>query len=308
MELNQLRHFVAVAEELHFGRAAARLGMAQPPLSQSIRRLESSLELLLFERSSRKVTVTPSGRVFLEEARRIIDQVDLAIRLAQRAGKGELDRLRIGFTPTALFGILPRVVQEFRKRWPGVNFKLEEHGTLEQIAQLLNGNLDVGFLIHHGDPIERLSMRPISRAPHLAAVPSSWPIARRKKLRLADLGPYPFISIERSRSPEIYAAMNAACRAAGFVPNVVQHATWTYTTLSLVANEIGVALVQDAARFMPFDGLTLLPIADLPSDVYSEASIAWLPQATSPTQQAFIAIAEEVLTTSSGKRKAPKRR
>ena len=234
MELNHLRHFVTVAEELHFGRAAARLGMAQPPLSQSIRRLEFSLEMQLFERSSRKVSLTPAGRVLLEEARRIIDQVDLAIRLAQRAAKGELDRLRVGFTPIALFGILPRVVQAFRKRWPGVEVMLEEHGTPEQIARLQNGNLDIGFLNHHGESIERLAMRTIARAPQIAAVPSAWPIARKKKIRLADLGTYPFISIEPSRSPSIYASVNAACRAAGFVPNIVQHATWTSTTLSLV--------------------------------------------------------------------------
>src|SRR5262249_7280953 len=136
MELHHLRHFVAVAEELHFGRAAARLGMAQPPLSQSIRRLETSLELQLLERSRRHVALTPAGKVLLDEARRILAQVELAERLARRAATVGMDRLRIGFTPLAIYGVVPRAVTAFRKRWPGVQVTLEERSTSAQIEGL----------------------------------------------------------------------------------------------------------------------------------------------------------------------------
>jgi DNA-binding transcriptional LysR family regulator len=299
MELHHLRHFVAVAEELHFGRAAKRLRMAQPPLSQSIRRLEGSLGLALLERSRRHVALTPAGRVLLDEARRIVAQVELAQRLAKRAATSGVNRLRVGFTPLAIYSVVPRAVTAFRARWPGVQVMLEERSTRAQIEELLNGHLDVGVFLHVGEPIAGLAMRPIARWGFVAAIPSAWPLAKRSTLRLADLATLPWVMHDPAPNPAVHAAIRSACRKAGFEPQVAQHANQAYTMLSLVASEIGVTLSSTSRQMPRVDGVSYVPVLDLPPDLYVYTVLACAARAASPEIASFVASVEELAKAAS---------
>jgi DNA-binding transcriptional LysR family regulator len=292
--LHHLRHFVAVAEELHFGRAAKRLDMAQPPLSQSLQRLESLLGVALLERSPRGVLLTAPGQVLLDEGRRILAQVELAERLARRAATLGVKRLRVGFTPLTVHSVLPKAVKAFRKRWPGIDVLLEERSTQTQIDALLNGSLDVGVFIHYGAEIDGLALRPIARWNYVAAVPASWPLASRKRLRLRELADSPWVMHDPAMNPGVHATLEAACRAAGFAPNVVQRANQAYSLLSLVASGTGVALTTTARQMPPMKGVAYIPVSDLPADLYMETVLAWRTPATSPTLKAFIASLEEM--------------
>ncbi|HXC40910.1 MAG TPA: LysR substrate-binding domain-containing protein [Burkholderiales bacterium] len=294
MDSHHLRHFVAVGEELHFGRAAARLGIAQPPLSQSIKRLEGSLGIQLFVRNRRHVSLTPGGLVLLDEARRILNQIDLAERLTRRAANSGVSRLRIGFTPIAMFTELPHVLTEFRNRWPLVRIHLEERPTQPQAEALAAGSQDVGILFRPVSGLEGLATRLIERVRSVAAVPSVHPLAKKKRIRVADMTGQPFISLHPRVNPEAHAAINAACRAAGFVPSIVQYANQTYTILSLVANELGLAIVGSNARHMKIAGVTLVPLVDHPPDLEQELVLAWTPAAESPVLRSFVGLFEKM--------------
>ena len=300
MNLQQLRHFVAVAEELHFGRAAARLGMAQSPLSQSIRRLEDHLGLRLFERDRRNVALTPAGAVLLDEARRILAQVQLAERLAKRAANGGVSRLRIAFTPASVHSAMPRAVTEFRRRWPGIEVILEEHPTNDQIEMLLNGLIDIGVFIYQGDPPRGLSMYTISRAAFTAAVPSRWPIAQRNHVKLTDLARYPWIMHDPAKNERMYSTIVSACRSAGFVPKVTLHANQAYSTIRLVAGGSGVCLTSIGAGLPKVDGVTYVRISDLPENLYTETRVAWAPQAVSPQINSFLSLIERLSGAGAG--------
>jgi len=291
MNLNQLRHFLAVAEELHFGKAARRLGMAQSPLSQSIRRLEQSLGLQLLERDRLHVALTPPGAVLLDEARRILSQVQLAEHLAKRAATGGVSRLRIAFTPASVHSAMPRAVSEFRRRWPGIEVILEEHPTNDQIELLLNGLIDIGVFVYTGDPPPGLSMYTISR-PKLsaAAVPSSWPIARRSHIRLSDLAEYPWIMHDPTKNERMYSTIVDACRSAGFVPTVTLYSNQWYSILRLVASGNGVSVSGMGQNLPKADGVTFVKITDLPRQLLTETRVAWAPQAISPQINSFLSL------------------
>jgi DNA-binding transcriptional LysR family regulator len=294
MDSHHLRHFVAVGEELHFGRAARRLGIAQPPLSQSIRRIEAALGMQLFVRNRRHVSLTPGGRVLLDEARRILTQIDLAERLTRRAASSGASRLRIGFTPIAMFTNLPQVLAEFRGRWPHVRVHLEEAPTKPQIEALAAGTQDVGILFRAGSGLPGFATRLIEHAHSVAAVPSGHPLARKKRMRIADMAGQPFISLDPRINPEAHAAINAACRAAGFVPSIVQYANQTYTMLSLVANQLGLAIVDSNARHMMIEGVTLVQLTDYPQDLEQDLVLAWTQAVESPLLRSFVNLFEEV--------------
>jgi len=289
MELRHLRHFVAVAEELHFGRAARRLGMSQPPLSQSIQRLEASLGgVQLLQRSRRDVALTAAGRVLLEEGRRVLAQADVAERLTLRAASGDLRRMRIGFTPAALFGVLPAAIRQFRQRWSAIEIQLEEQLSAQQIPNLLDGQIDIGFVVHHGAGVEGLMMQTLERVPLVAAVPAGSALASRRSVSLPELAAQPMIASRPAWSPSLHAAITAAFRAAGCEPNVVQEAGQTYTMLSLVANDVGVALVPESARSISVPGVALRPVANLPPDLHVEWVVAWSAAAANPVIDHFV--------------------
>jgi DNA-binding transcriptional LysR family regulator len=193
VELRHLRHFVAVAEELHFGHAAKRLKIAQPPLSQSIMRLEDSLGARLLDRSSRRIQLTTAGHALLPEARDILARAALAQRIVQRLSAGELGKLRIGFVPMSATITLPRAIQSFRKAWPGVEVQLQERTSSAQVEALRSGALDLGIIVREIVDTSGLEILPFERYGYVAAVPSNWPLGSRSSLRLADLASSPLI-------------------------------------------------------------------------------------------------------------------
>lgn len=292
VELRHLRYFVAVAEELSFTRAAARLHMAQPPLSTQIRRLEQELGVALFDRSRRTIAITPAGELLLDEARRLLVQVDQALAAVQRAGTGETGRLTIGFVPSASNATLPGQLRAFRSRHPGVELFLREMPPDELVAALHGGGVDVCFLyLPFADPA--FAARTVLREPLLAALPEDHPLAtaRRGPLRMAELRGEPFVLPARHRMPGLNARVLDACRAAGFEPEAVQKDVWlTQTMLGLVAAGIGVALVPASAENLNRAGVAFRPVRDAGAPV--ELGAFWRRDDDAPALRNFVALLE----------------
>jgi len=299
MDLHHLRHFVAVAEELHFGRAAARLGMSQPPLSQSIQRLEESLGVLLFTRSRAQVKLTPAGSALLPPARQTLLQADQTERVARRAAKGEFALLRVGFVPWSLTRTLPRSIRRFRSQWQGVQVHLYERVSRQQVASLHAGELDLGIISLRMTDTAGLETRIVETSRLVVAVPSAWPLAARDSLRFADLADQPFVIFPPSLSPAAHAAFESACRAAGFKANVIQESAQPFTMLNMVANELGVALIQSTAAAMKLEGVTLVPIVDAPASFDTDIALAWSPHLITPPLHAFIETLERIAAADS---------
>jgi DNA-binding transcriptional LysR family regulator len=249
MELRRLRYFVAVAEELSFNRAAQRLHISQPPLSNQIKRLEEELGVRLFDRSSRGVQMTDAGELLLEEARRIFVQVDQTVRTVQHVGYGEVGHLTLGFVPSASNEVLPPILRTFRDRYPEVDLFLREMRPDRVVHQLHNKQIDVGFLYL---PLEdaALSIECVSREPLVLALAETHPLASEPQLDLRALADEPFVLPARyQRMPGLYGQVTETCRQAGFVPNAVQKDVWLMQTIvGLVAGGIGVALVPASLR------------------------------------------------------------
>lgn len=281
MDLRQMRHFVAVAEELHFSKAAARLNMAQPPLSQSIKRLEDDLGTALFERSRRGVTLTRTGQLFLEEARRTLMQADHARNVVAQAMDLERDRLNIGLIGPALYRLLPALLSEFRTRWPDTEITLHERNSYEQLNAILEGSYDVGFVYNVVELMDGADKLIVERAPMVAAVHRSSPLAARTSLHLAELADEPLIMAAVSDSPTRMTNLIAACREAGFKPRIAQRATQTNTAISLVDANLGSMIVTATAHSIGRQNVVLIPIIDMPSNTRHELAMIWLPNRTS---------------------------
>jgi DNA-binding transcriptional LysR family regulator len=263
MELRHLRSFIAVAEELHFGRAAERLNLAQSPLSQQIKRLERELGVRLFERSRRKVELTEAGRAMLDEARAAIAHADRAADAARGAAEGRYGVLDVGFLGTAALELLPRIVPPFRAHAPGAELRLVEAASRELLAALRQRRLDVVFA-RPPSPASTLQIEPVWSEPLVVALPAAHALAAKPRLPLRDLADEPFVLFPRQSAPEFHDELVAACRDAGFSPRIVQEAVAMPTIVSLVATQIGVSLVpsslQQLARpdvaYRELDGLT----------------------------------------------------
>ena len=290
IDLHHMRHFVAVAEELHFGRAAARLNMAQPPLSQSIKRLELALGFTLLERSNRRVELTPAGRIFLDEAKRTLAQAEGAVRLARQAAADELAELSVGFVSAALYHVLPAALRRCRERFPAVRIRLDEQPTDTQLDMLQKGQLDVGFVHPPLKDTGPLEVMPVYRDPVVAAVPIGNPLAKDDAIELAALAAEDFILFPYRLGPHLYRDILSACRKAGFAPHIAQEARLMHTILSLVATGMGVSLVPAGAESMRIDGVAFLPIADAPRELAWELVLAWRKSDHRKALSAFVEI------------------
>ncbi len=242
MELRQLRSFVAVAEELHFGHAARRLRIAQPALSRQIQALEKELLVQLLFRNRRRVQITPAGQVFLDRARLILARSDEAILAAQRAGEGVSGTLNLGFVGSATYDVLPGVLREFLQAAPHVDLTLSEMTVHAQIEALTEKRIDVG-LLRLPAKTEGLVFRTIAREPLYVALPSSHSLAQSAALRLSALAEEPFVLYPDHPRPSWTEFVIGLCQQAGFRPTVVQRTVEIQTTLSLVAAGIGVSIV-----------------------------------------------------------------
>src|SRR5258708_5629170 len=290
MELRHLRYFVALAEALHFRRAAERLSIAQPALSQQIQQLEREIGVQLVERTQRRVALTQAGTVFLERARLTLAEAGEAVRLARLAGRGELGHLGVGAVTSALYGIFPDVVRVFRQRHRLVHLTLHELPGAEQTRALRSGRIHVSFL---RPPIEEadIQVRVIAHEPWVIALPTAHPFAKRERIALRAMAAQPFIVFPRELAPGIYDQVIAMCQRAGFSPRIVQEAQMQ-TIVSLVAAGIGVALVPATLQNLSRRGLVYKPLAGVSAKL--ELAVAWRKDNRSPLLQAFLAVVREM--------------
>jgi DNA-binding transcriptional LysR family regulator len=292
LELRHLRYFIAVAEELHFGRAAERLHMAQPPLSQQIRQLETELGFQLFYRTKRSVQLTEAGQVFLAESRKLLQQLEQAVETGRQVSRGERGQLVIGFVSSAAYNVLPLILRSFRSLVPEVRLELHELPTNEQIDWLHEGKIDVGFL---RPPVEdeALSLKTIMREPMVVALPETHPFAEQAQIALASLANEDFILFPRPLSPSTYDQIISLCQQAGFSPNVVQEAMQMQTIVSLVAGGIGVAIVPVSLQNMQRIGVIYRPL-EAPTP-YTEVAVIWRTHDASATVQRFLKIVDQAV-------------
>jgi DNA-binding transcriptional LysR family regulator len=291
LELRHLRYFIAVAEELHFGRAAARLGIAQPPLSQQIRRLEALLDTRLLERTSRRVELTDAGRALLVEARRVLAGVDDAVAAAHRAGRGEVGELKVAFAATVMFLALPAMIREFRRRFPAVQLDLREMPTGPQLEALRAGDIDVGF-VRQPNPDPELTIVTVMEEPLRIAINRSHPLARKPGLRVRDLAHEPFVMFPRDLAPGLHAQVMGLCRDAGFAPRVVQESRELYTSVSLVEAGVGVSILPASVERLGWVNVRYRPIAS--ERATTRVAAAWRTDRARPVIDAFMGVVSEV--------------
>lgn len=254
MELRHLRYFLAVAEELHFGRAAERIHIAQPPLSQQIKQLEKEIGVQLFRRTKRSVELTEAGKVFQRETYAVLERLEKGILKTQLADRGEAGWLGIGFLSSINYDVLPNVIRSFRNQYPNTELFLQEMQDAEQNQALLEKRIHVGFTRF---PIvnKELDYEIVLREDLVVALPSAHRLAQKKTLRLAELAGEPFIMFSRSK-PSVYTDyMLRLCAEAGFQPRVVQNVGEVQTALGLVAAEIGITLVPASTQNLKRDGV-----------------------------------------------------
>jgi len=246
LTLKQLHYFIVVAEELHFGHAAERLGLAQPPLSQQIQKLEETLGVKLLLRTSRRVELTDAGAVLLEEARLISQRVDSVCRVLQQPGNKFVGSIDIGAVTPVLDTFLPELVHKFRSKHEGVRVSLYERPSSAQIEAIRARLLDLGFIRRFEQDLLDLQTLLVRRESYVLAVPKSHAFAKRKTIPLAALREAPLIMAPRKVRPALHDRLVACFQAAGFSPNIVQEAPSKRTEVSLVAAGIGVALIPES--------------------------------------------------------------
>ena len=264
IELRHIRYFVAVAEDLHFGKAADRLGISQPPLSQQILALEREIGARLFERSNRRVELTGAGKLFLKEANEILSKVDSAAALAERVHRGQIGEVRIGFFGSAPFvDEFQRLLFDFRRAHAMVNLVLEEMPTYQQIDAILDGRLDLGFVRPLQPKPASIQSIELCRERLMAVMRSDHALAAAKReISLRDLANEPLVLYARAIGSGLYQKIVDLCRDAGFTPNVVQEANATPTMMGLVAAGIGISILPASLERLSFKGLSFIPLQE----------------------------------------------
>lgn len=272
-ELTHLRCFVAVAEELHFGRAAARLNLTQPPLSRQIQLLEHALDVRLLDRNSRSVQLTRAGHSFLPEARRLLRLAEGAALAARRTATGEEGSVTLGLTAASGYEFLPRLIQTFRAEAPGIDLVLKEMVSADQLESLTAGQIDVGLVRPSFNRREVASLC-VVREPLLLAAPEEHPLATAPQVSIADLDHQPIVAYSPYEARYFYDLSATIFAQAGVTPHYAQHISQIHTILGLVKAGIGLALVPQAALTLGFQGVVLRPIA-IASNPIVELHAVW---------------------------------
>ena len=264
MELRHLRYFIAVAEELHFGRAAQQLGISQPPLSQQIQALEQELGARLFERNNRRVELSEAGRLFLEEARLVLAQVEKAADVARRAQLGELGEMKIGFTSSAPFtSRIPQAIHAFRRRFPSVHLNLKEMSSREVVEAVFDETIEVGLMRPMPLP-EGIACTELFREPLVAVLNASHPLASGSEqgLYMQALAHEPFVFFPRSYGSGLHAQLLSLARQAGFNPHFAQEAGEAMTIIGLVSAGLGVSVLPASFQRMRIEGVVYRTLLD----------------------------------------------
>lgn len=278
IDLRLLRYFVAVAEESHLTKAAVRLGIRQPPLSQQIRVLEEELGVTLFHRLPRGMELTESGRALLEDAHKILALTEQAVEGVRRVSQGEAGRLTVGFTGSAAFHpFVPSVIRRFRELAPNVRLVLEESSTGELMDDVCDGRVDVAFVRGPYGPDRGVVVEKVLDETMLAAFPADHPAVRRRprqRIALSELADESLILYRRHSGPGLYDAILAACAAAGFSPRIAQEAPRMLSTLSLVAAGLGVSLVPASLRRVNIEGVVYVSVSR-PASLRAPLNLIW---------------------------------
>ena len=292
VDLRQLRYFQAVAEELHFGRAAARLAIAQPALSRQIQQLEQELGTPLLRRTQRRVELLPAGALLLERSRQI--QQDLARALAdtRRTGAGDLGTLALGFIHSSTYGLLPAIIGRFRRLYPGIQLELHELPITAQHAALVRGTIDLGLLRVQAAPAG-LEVVPVMPDPFVLAVPAQHPLAARTRVRLKAIAGEPFVMFSKDGAALFHERIQAMFEQAGVLPDIAQHATQIHTVIGLVGAGLGVAIVPASGRNLHPRNVRFVEIADKAEPVH--VALAWRRGHETPVIRSFRKVTQEVV-------------
>ena len=296
MELRQLQYFLAVAEELSFVRAAERLQIAQPPLSRQIRQLEQEIGVELFRRTKRRVELTEAGEAFVIEARQILAQIEQGIRVAQRASRGEIGRLVVGFEGSSTYDVIPMSLKIYRERFPAVELVVYAMTTEEQIEALLERHIDLGFVV---SPLNdsRLAIETILSESLLLALPENHPFASQSEVQVQQLESEPFITFQRDRGCGLYDRVIAVCQSAGFSPRVIQEADEMQVILGFVAAELGITLLSASVVNFQRPGVVYRRLQSAAPKL--SLALAWRRNEPSAIRQAFVEVVRECLITDS---------
>ncbi|MEU7898849.1 LysR family transcriptional regulator [Nonomuraea sp. NPDC049152] len=285
LDLRQLHAFVVLAEELHFGRAAERLGVAQPPFSQQIRRLEERVGHPLFDRAARELTAV--GAELLPAARRALDEVADGLEGARRVGRGEAGRLRVGFPASLALTVVPGVLAAFGRERPGVRVEMRELTTTRQLQALRGERIDVG-LLRETREAEGLDVVPLLAEEVVAVLPSAHRLASRRRIEVADLAAEPFVFFPREHGPGFHDRLLGLARAAGFEPRVAQRAVEWQTVAGLVAAGLGVSLAPAGVSSVRPAGVVYRRLAGAPT---TTVALAWRHGIRDPLVEAFVRLA-----------------
>jgi DNA-binding transcriptional LysR family regulator len=291
MELRHLRYFVAVAEELHFNRAAERLHMAQPPLSQQIKQLETELGVELFHRrTKRQVQLTQAGQVLLQATYPILAQLDQAICETQRAGRGETGSLAIGFTSSVVYDVLPAILYQFHQHFPQVDLVLQELTTTQQEEALQNQRIEVGFC---HPPLKDTSLvsETILQESLVVVLPATHPLALETTLSVCSLADESFILFPRHLGPGLYDQIVNFCQQANFSPKVMQEAIQMQTIIGLISAEMGVALVPASLQNLQRIGVVYKPLQEATPQV--ETAVVWRSDHSSSVLREFLQVVRD---------------
>jgi DNA-binding transcriptional LysR family regulator len=292
IELRHLRYFVAVAEELHFGRAALRLHLAQPPLSQQIRKLEEIIGHRLFTRSSRAVRLTAAGEVFLDRARRVLRTVGEDLAEARSVGRGEIGSLRVGFIGSSMLTPIPSMLGRYRRKHPKVDLQLHEAMSSVIVQWLVEGSVDIGFL-RDGDPHPELETEALFSEAFVAVLPHNHVLAGRKTISARMLRDEPFVYFPRAAGRLAYERPISICEAAGFLPRIVQVAPQWLTLMRLVGAGLGVSIAPACVEKIAAPDVVCVPLSG--ARVHSDIELAWRVGEDRAIVTAFRQMARELL-------------
>ncbi len=284
LDINQLNCFVAVAEELHFGRAAVRLCMTQPPLSRQIQLLEQTLGVQLLERNNRHVRLTAAGRIFLPDALRILHLTEQATITARRASTGEVGRIVIGFTSVTGVELMPQLVVAARKVLPHIDIILKEMVSIEQIHELEANTIDLGFM-RSLPARENLTRERIASEKLIAALPMDHPLTEKTVIQLEDLHGLPFITYTPTAGNYLYTLISTLLNERGIVPDYIQHIDESHTILGLVRAGLGVSIVPESVAILYTDSVAYRPLGH--EAILAETSMIWRADSNNPALATF---------------------
>jgi DNA-binding transcriptional LysR family regulator len=293
LELRHLKYFMTVAEELHFGKAATRLNMAQPPLSQQIRQLEEELGVSLFHRTKRSVELTEEGKVFLESVYQIFNNLEEAIEKVRKVNRGEIGEIVIGFIASAAYDILPSMMKYYREQYPAIKVVLKQLSSQEQINSLLEGTIQIG-IISEPTESESINYEIIRQEPMVLALPKEHPLAAdTSPINLVDIAYESFILTSRDANPRHYDGVINSCYQAGFSPNIVQETKEMSSVISLVSSGIGIAIVPTSIQLLLKNAIVYRDIKNI--KFRTTTALAWESGNISPIVNAFIELTKKTV-------------